>query len=93
MKVYLDKDQLIRRIAEKGNFTLGDTRVFLESFIAVIEDCLWSGIGISVNGLGRLYVQDLPERKSSKLLGEKILPPTKRVIFRLSENLRKIVKE
>lgn len=92
MKLMLDKDELVRRIAEKGHFNLSDTRIFLDSFIEVIKELLIHDSGFNVRGLGKLYIQELPPRKSSNLFGRINLPKAKRVIFKLSEDIRDLVK-
>jgi len=89
----IDKDGLIRKISEKARFNLGDTRIFLDSLVTVFEECLLDDIEIDVRGFGKLYVQTLPPRKGSKLVSNgKKLPKTKRVIFKLSKNIRDVVK-
>lgn len=88
----INKDALIRTIAERTQFNLGDTREFLDTLIEVFEEALVNGEEIDIYGFGKLIVQELPERKGSGLFGRKVLPPARRVFFRLSRNLRDAVK-
>lgn len=93
MKIILDKDSLIRRISDKGSFTISDSYVFLDSLIEVIKECLENGEEINVRGFLKIYVQNLPPRKGSSLVSDgKELPPAKRVIAKLSKDIRELVK-
>lgn len=99
MENKLDKDSFIRTLADTTGYTLGDTRRFLDCFIQVLTESIMDGIEINVRGLGKMYVQTLPARKGWKPIKGKIgqgqamnYPEAKRVIFKLSKNLRDLVK-
>jgi len=89
----VNKEKLIRLISKKSRFNLGDTRILLDTLIQVFEEQIAEGNEIDIYGFGKIIVQELPERDGSPLVtdGEK-LPPAKRLYFRLSENIRRLVK-
>ena len=95
----LDKDGFIKALSDKTGYTLGDTRNFVNNMIEVFSDCILNEIEIDARGFGKLYVQTLPERdgfkpiKGKKGEGTKMhYPEAKRVIFKLSKNLRDLTK-
>jgi nucleoid DNA-binding protein len=95
----LDKDLLIRTLADRCNYTISDTENFLDNLISLFGECIEKGDEIKVRGFGRLYTQTLPKRKGFKPVTGKpnegtamVYPETKRVIFRLASNLRSLAK-
>ena len=93
MKRKLDKGQFVRALAKEGGFNISDTYIFLNTMISIFEDCVVDDVGLDIYGFGKLYVQTLPPRKGSKLVsGGKELPEAKRVIFKLSDNIRRLAK-
>lgn len=89
----INKESLVRLIANKARFTYGDVRIILDALIEVFEESVSTETPINVRGWGKLYFQTLPERKGSKLVSDgKKLPPAKRVVFRLAKNIREIAK-
>jgi nucleoid DNA-binding protein len=95
----LDKESFIAALAEKCNYTLVDTKFFVDNLISLFGDCILNDTEIEVRGFGKLYQQTIPERKGFKPVRGKpgegsamTYPPAKRVIFRLSSNLRGIAK-
>jgi nucleoid DNA-binding protein len=95
----LDKKEFTRALAEKCNYTLGDTKVFVDNLISLFGECILNDTEIDVRGFGKLYIQTIPERKGFKPITRKPgegqsmnYPEAKRVIFRLSSNLRDLAK-
>ena len=95
----LDKDGFARCLAKKSGYLLGDSRRFVDALIEVFSDCILTETPLDVRGFGHLYFQTLPERDGFKPIrgkkgeGTKMrYPPTTRVIFKLSSNLRNLVK-
>ena len=87
------KDEFIKMVAERARFTQKDVRIIVDVIIDIFRDAIKSRARIFIGGLGTLYIQKLPARKSSKLFGEKDLPASERVIFRISEVLRESIKD
>lgn len=95
----IDKDLFIKMLAQRCNFTVADTRYFVDNLIALFGDCIANGGEINVRGFGKLYTQIIPERKGYKPVTRKPgegefadYPEAKRVIFRLSKDLRALAK-
>jgi nucleoid DNA-binding protein len=95
----LDKKSFIRALAKKCDYTIADTRVFVDNLISLFGDCIVDGTELDIRGFGKLYIQIIPERKGYKPITGKPgegqamnYPEAKRVIFRLSGNLRNLAK-
>jgi nucleoid DNA-binding protein len=100
MNEKLDKDLLVRALADRCNYTISDTKNFLDNLISLFGECIENDTSIDVRGFGHLYIQILPERKGFKPITGKPgegtamwYPKTKRVIFRLASNLRRLTKK
>jgi nucleoid DNA-binding protein len=87
------KHDFIEEVARRAKFTQGDVRIILNVIIDIFEEAVRDRKGIFVYGLGRLYFQTIPERKGSKLFGERMIPESIRPMFRLSKKLRSLHKE
>ena len=95
----LDKDGLIKVISDKTEYTIKDTRRFLNALIETFGECLINEQDIDVRGWGHMYIQTIPARrgyvpiKGKRGEGEfKDFPEAKRVIFKLAKNLRDMTK-
>lgn len=82
------KDAFISEVARRARFTKKDIRLILNIIVEILTEAARNNRNVVVRGLGELYTQTLPERKSSKLFGETRLREAKRVAFRLSRNIR-----
>jgi nucleoid DNA-binding protein len=88
-KQTIDKDLLIKTIAQRADFAQKDVRVILDELIKVFEESALSGTEISVRGFGRLKFQQLKERTITKgKYAGRVLPPVKRITFKLAEGIR-----
>lgn len=90
----IDKDYFIRLLAERANFTLKDTRILLDALIEIFHDAILEGIPIDIRGFGHLMFIDTPSHKGfDAVRREPIdLPASRRIKFRLADNLRELVK-
>ena len=95
----INKDELVYKLRTKTGYTAEDTATFLNAFIDVLRDCIINRDEISVRGLGQLKFTTIKEHygnrptKGVKGSTEKILiPETERVGFKLSSDLRNLVK-
>ena len=50
----IDKDVLVRLLAEKAGFNLGDSRDLLDSLIEILEDVVEEKREFSVRGFGKM---------------------------------------
>ena len=96
----LDKISFIRKIANKSGYTMKDTKVFLDSFIEVIEECVADETEVNIFGFGKLSYVHLPQRKGFKPISgkpgegeQKVYPPAVKIVFKLSKTLRVIAKK
>jgi len=96
----LYKDDLINKVREKCGYTFADTQAMLDSLIEVFRESIGNREGIFVRGFGELKYIVTKEHEGNKptkgIKGktEKIfIPETESVRFRLSRDLRNIVKQ
>ena len=88
----IDKDEFYHIIAKNANFTLGDIKeiwhIIEDLFAKVIEE----DYILDLPGFGKLYVADVAEKNSWDNFNKKemFIPATKRPVFKLSNNLRRI---
>jgi len=90
----MDKGTFVRVLAKKANFNISDIYDVINAMIEVFEDAAIDGVEIDIYGLGKLYTQTIPPRMGSKLVSPsgEMLPEAKRIVFKLSENIRKLAK-
>jgi hypothetical protein len=95
------KDDLIRLISAKSNYTIVDTKIFWESFISVLEDIVEEQIELSVSGFGRMvFHSHSPLMENGKIRQQwdnvhKVWYDDKfyrYITFDLSEKLKEIVR-
>lgn len=75
----------IKRLAKRARYTEKDIKIIMDTFIEMLEEISEKGESVTLHGLGKLYTQKIPPRKSSE---GKDLPEANRVVFKLSENIR-----
>ena len=98
---FLDTPAFIRELAERGGFSIADTKVFMDAFQDLIADCIEQNVDINLRGLFQLYIQKIKpftgvNAHASKLAGEIVhedFPESKRVIIKLAMNMRDILRE
>ena len=90
----INKDKLIRMIAERGMFTLGDSRIFLDVLIRILEETILNKWTFRVVGLGIVKYtsfvggkKDMPTSGVKNELIEKDVRRSERIYFALSENI------
>ena len=94
MKKYdIDKDLLVKMLANKASFTQGDSRVFLDALIEIFEECVRTGKTMKVNGFGELASTQIRSEsgrgiKTFLVSEDRKYPSAKRVNFKLSNNIR-----
>lgn len=88
------KGAFIREVAKRAGFTIGDVQIILDAIVEVFMDAVRERKRIFIRGFGILYFQKLPARRNGlPQLKVDRLPETERVIFRLSETIRNVLKE
>jgi len=98
---FLDTEDVIKELSERGNFTKSDVKVFLTCFEDLFSDCVEQGIDIDLRGFLHLYIQQLPEfegvnASASRIQGftvKQVFPPSKRAVVKLGINIRDLLRE
>lgn len=95
----ITKDILIKMIAERGEFTYGDARIFLDTLIGILEETVLNKWEFSVPTLGVIKyasfkprVKKIPLRGQSDNVVEKEVSAGERIYFSLSKNITKQAK-
>ena len=90
----INKDKLVRMIAERGLFTLGDSKIFLDVLIRILEDTIRNKWIFRVGGLGIVKYtsfvggkKEMPTSGVKDVLTEKDVKRSERIYFALSENI------
>lgn len=88
------KDDLVREISRKGNFNLGDSRLFVNILTEILEESVAQERHFSVASLFTLVYGGLPERESTNPYTQErtLLPAATRLTVRLGKNIRNLVK-
>lgn len=91
----LATDDFVTLLSKKARFTKGDTKHFLDALVETLEELSKDGVVLQVRGLGKLYYSKVPPRtikgytdKFGVEHPEKILPESRKVIFKLASNIR-----
>lgn len=99
MKEELNKKLFIQELSNRCDYTIKDTRKFVNEMIGLFRDCILEEIPIGVQGFGNLYYQTLPPRRGYKPIKGKPgegqfmdFPESTRAIFKLASSLRKLTK-
>ena len=83
-------DEFVTLVALRAGFTKGDVADIIRAIVEIFEEAVKHDKIIFVRKFGTLYVRTVGSRQSSKAIkGGIILPETKKVTFRLAENIRK----
>ena len=91
----MNRDDFVRILAKKTNFTIQDTRLLLNAIQEIFEDAIISQTPINIRGIGSLSFTKMKERK---VLPNKVFPngavhpPTWRMTFSLALNLKHLLK-
>ena len=88
-------DDFVTLIAKKARFTKEDVKIILDAIVEIFEDCVQDSIVLKIRSLGKLYYSKVPARTISQFTDkfgqtheEKSLPESRKVIFKLSRNIR-----
>lgn len=90
----MTKAELVAKIAEKSSITKASAEQVLNALLEAMKETLVAEGKVSLPGLGSLLVQERKERKGhNPRTGETIvIPASKAIAFRASENLKKQVR-
>ena len=100
MKNEINTPEFIRMISVRAGFTQGDVLEIYRTMVSLFEESVRDGVELKLKSFGKLYSQPLGERHVSEytdskgdLHKAKVHPPTTKVVFRLSENIRQADKK
>lgn len=93
----MNKEQLVKAIAEKCNITQKDTKEFVDAAIEVVKEELIAGGKVMIPDFMTLKVVEAAERKVKIQFGEnkgqtKVVPAKKRIKLTVSPSLKEAVE-
>jgi len=94
IKDKIEKNELIRLVAQDSDLNMKTVRIALNSIIDTIGRILENDYSLEINGFGIFYITDLPEQDAYDPV-RKIRytrPATKMINFKPGKNLKKIIK-
>ena len=90
----MNKKELIRMMAKRTMFSQAEVKIFLEEFKSVLSEQFLNGEDVLISGLGKFEVSEQKPRpvRNLKTREEMILKPYPQVKFRVSTNIKKLLK-
>lgn len=91
----LDRDEFIHLLADRAGFTLADTKIFFKAIEDIFLEAVQSKVELRIRGFGDLYYTTIAERTVSRGIFDnepKHYPEVTKVVFRLSEIFRNVLK-
>ena len=99
-KETLTKTQLIREIAERGDFTLGDSRIFVNLLTEILEEAVLKKREVSIDSLFSFVytpfkagMKEVPVESSSSETRFVEVKRSERIYVRLGANIRRMSTE
>jgi DNA-binding protein HU-beta len=83
----MNKNELVRAIANKAGITLKDAAIALDGFIGAVTDGLKEGDKVQISGFGTFEIKEKPERDGfNPKTGEQIrISATKIPVFKFGK--------
>jgi len=82
---FLDQDGFITLLAQNARFSKNDVKIIYDEMIGIFEDAVRKNVELKIRSFGHLYTSIIPPRIGIK---NKMYPEAKKIIFKLSENIR-----
>lgn len=95
----VNRKELARRIAHRGNYNIGDVERVLETFEDVLVDALKDGDTVKLGKLFKIYLEELPEKKAYDGLNKRYFireskrVPKAKLLARLTDIQLPVTKE
>jgi nucleoid DNA-binding protein len=90
----ISKPEFIRKIAERANFTITDTKIFWRTVEEIFQEAVESGTELNLIDFGHLSYTTIKARtqKNPRTLEVKDFPEAQKVYFRLSDNYTNVLR-
>jgi nucleoid DNA-binding protein len=88
------KEELIREIADRAHFTIGDVRIIWDTFEDIVYEVIKEKAVLFVGGLFKISVTDIAEHKGYDAYRKipQVIRPTHRIRIRASKALSQLLK-
>jgi len=89
------KDWLIRQLADRAKFTIGDVRIIWDTFETILSEVIKNKKELIIPGLFKLYVKPIKAHKGWNAVKNEALevPDSYRICFTASRALLDILRE
>jgi len=94
-KTIYTKDWLIKELAQRASFTIGDTRIIFKAFEDIIKDIIFDGDELVIPGLFALSVTTIDKHDGwNAIKNEKMeVPESHRIKFKASRTLLELFEQ
>ena len=94
-KTIYTKDWLIKELATRASFTIGDTRIIFKAFEDIIKDIIFDGDELVIPGLFALSVTTIDKHSGWNAIKNEPMeiPESHRIKFKASRTLLDLFKE
>ena len=91
----MNKKQLIRSMAKRTMFSQGEVKIFLEELKDILTERFLDGEDVLISGLGKFEIVEQKPRpvRNLKTKEEMMLKPYPQVKFRVSTNIKNLLKK
>jgi nucleoid DNA-binding protein len=92
----INKDEFCHLVAKEAEFTLGDVKKIWAVVENIFSEVIEKDYILNLHGFGKLYVADVASKnKTWDNINKKeiSLPATKRIVFKLSNNFKRIINK
>ena len=91
----MNKKELVREISKRTIYSQSEVKMFLEEFKEVLLERFLEGDSVLISGLGKFEIVEQKPRpvRNLKTKEEMILKPYPQVKFRVSTNIKKLLKK
>ena len=91
----MNKKELVREISKRTIYSQSEVKMFLEEFKEVLLEKFLEGDSVLISGLGKFEIVEQKPRpvRNLKTKEEMILKPYPQVKFRVSTNIKKLLKK
>ncbi len=89
----IQKKELIRQVAKDNNFTIVESKKYLEALLTTIEEQLQQNVSINLRGFGKFETRQRKQRRArNPRTGKEVqVPPKATVTFSPSPALKKTI--
>jgi hypothetical protein len=94
---FLNTDDFVTLLAERGKFTKGDVKVMLKEMQGILEECVIKGVDVDLRGILHLTITDMEFTKTPGIIAyngdTEFNKNGKRIKYRVPLNFKTLLRE